>query len=37
MGKSHSMDLRGRVQAQIAGGQSRRGAAEQFAVSASLR
>lgn len=36
MGKSYSMDLRERVQAQIAGGQSRRGAAEQFAVSASF-
>lgn len=36
MGKPLSMDLRERVQAQIAGGQSRRGAAEQYSVSASF-
>jgi transposase len=36
MGKPLSMDLRERVQAQIAGGQSRRGAAEHYDVSASF-
>ena len=36
MGKSYSMDLRERVQAQIESGQSRRGAAEHYAVSASF-
>jgi transposase len=36
MGKSYSMDLRERVQAQIESGQSRRGAAVHYAVSASF-
>jgi transposase len=36
MGKSYSMDLRERVRAQIECGQSRRGAAQRYAVSASF-
>jgi transposase len=36
MGKSHPIELRQRVQAEIDGGESRRGAAERFKVSASF-
>ena len=35
MGKSHSLDLRERVYGDVASGQSRRGAARRFGVSAS--
>jgi transposase len=35
MGKAHSVDLRSRVVAEVAGGASRRQAAERFKVSAS--
>lgn len=36
MGRSYSMDLRRRVAARVAGGQSRRGAADDFSVSPSF-
>lgn len=36
MGRSYSMDLRRRLVARVAGGQSRRGAAEDFSVSPSF-
>jgi transposase len=36
MGKPYSIDLRERVQAEVEGGQSRRGAARRYDVSASF-